>query len=127
MAALRVSSEPMEAATARKVLERIASQDGIVGVTGRVALTRLDGARSTSGHVAVAKRRQALHVLASLLAPTIGDERATSLVREHARTKGYPDQIDLDEALAILEDIAVLPGVIGIAARFAKTRIHLSW
>ncbi len=127
MAALGVGSEPMDGATARRVLEKIAQEDGIVGVTGRVALTRLDGARTPSGYVAATKRTQSLHLLASLLAPTIGDERAGALVRDQARAMGLPEQIDLDQALALLEEVARLPGVTGIAARFAKTRIHLSW
>ena len=122
---LGIHTEVIDTASARRVLERVAGAEGLVGVIGRVALTRFEAARSDS---AVTKRvRRPLEVVAGLLAPTLGKERAESLVREHARTLGLPNELDLDQALLLLEHIAKIPGVTGIAARFAKTRINLTW
>lgn len=122
-----VTNETFDAVSARRILERIAREDGLLGVTGRVALSRLEGSRPSSANPRATKKRQSLGFVSGLLAATLGDERAGTLVREHARSLAFGEDIDLDQALALLEEIAKVPGVTGIAARFAKTRIHLSW
>jgi hypothetical protein len=119
------ATTPIESPLARRVLEKISESEGLVGVTGRVALMRFEVGRTHSSAAFTLKRR--LEIVAGLLAPTLGKERADSLVREQARTLGLPEEIDLDQALVLLEHIAHIPGVTGIAARFAKTRINLNW
>ncbi len=128
--ALRLGSEQFDDAVARRVLARIAASEGLVGIAGRIALTRLDGgARSASGTMQAPARsiKRSLVLVSSLLAPTLGEERAETLVRDLARSLALGDEIELDQALMLLEKVAQMPGVTGIAARFAKTRIHLSW
>ncbi len=127
--ALRLGSVQFDDVVARRVLARIAASEGLIGIAGRIALTRLDGARSSSGTMPAPARpsKRSLVLVSSLLAPTLGEERAETLVRELARSLALGDEIDLDQALMLLEHVAQMPGVTGIAARFAKTRIHLSW
>ena len=122
---LGIASTTINRAAARRVLGHIAANEGLIGVSGRVALTRLEGGSSESS-TGVGKKRS-LEVVADLLAPTLGNERALTLVREQGRALGHGPEIDLDQALTLLERIAKFPGVTGIAARFAKTRINLTW
>ena len=65
--------------------------------------------------------------LATLLSQTIGLERATALVAEAATTLGLTATLTKSESLVVLEHIAALPGLVGIAARFAKSRLLLNW
>ena len=62
-----------------------------------------------------------------MLSGTLGEEKASAIVDEAARTLGYGPSLDRDQALSVLEHIAQSPGLIGIAARFAKSRVHLVW
>lgn len=127
---LGLPEEPLDHEAAKRVLNHVSTVDGIVGVTGRVALTRLQFGANGSGSVpAIAARTELrpLSVVAGLLAQNVGEERAQRLVEETASTMNLPAQIELDQALALLEKITRMSGVVGVAARFAKTRIHLSW
>ncbi len=66
--------------------------------------------------------------LVGLLSASLGDEKARDAVRAAAEQLGLREQvIDREQALAVLEKIAAKPGLVGIAARFAKTRVHLKW
>ena len=126
--AQHVFVEPFPRTTARSILEAIAKMPGIIGIAGRVAMTRLEAGGTVDGVRSPLRRpTRPLTLLVDLLAPTIGQEHARRVVEETARLLGLHETIDFDEALALLERIAVQPGVVGIAARFAKTRIHLSW
>lgn len=128
--ALGLPEEPMDHGKAKGVLTHVSNADGMVGVTGRVALTRLQFGSNGSGTVpAIAPRIETrpLSVVVALLAPNVGEERAQRLVEETASTMNLGSQIELDQALALLEKITRMSGVVGVAARFAKTRIHLSW
>lgn len=128
LVAHRVFSDPFDGVTARSVLGDIAKEEGIVGVTARVAVSRIASGSSIGGTRAPnQKTRRPLSLLVALLAPTIGKEHAQRVIDDTARMLGHADDIDLDQALALLERIASSPGVVGIAARFAKTRVHLSW
>jgi hypothetical protein len=40
---------------------------------------------------------------------------------------GYGREIDSEDALKVLERMASDEGLVGIAARFAKARVHLAW
>lgn len=64
--------------------------------------------------------------MAALLSKTLGDAKATAVVEAHARALGLPPTLTRDQALQLLEHIAQEPGIVGITARFAKTRLHLS-
>lgn len=65
--------------------------------------------------------------LAGLLSPAIGDAKAEAVVREAMFATGRnPIQpMSVEEALGVLEHIAETPGIVGVTARFAKSRVHL--
>jgi hypothetical protein len=136
--ALGIQGARVDRATGKQVLEHLSRAAGLVGITGRVALSRFEhGARnssvlrstdaSPSAPSASPSARRSLSLVVGLLAPTLGQERAANLVHETADAMHLPEQIQLEEALVLLEKITRMSGVIGVAARFAKTRIHLSW
>jgi hypothetical protein len=65
--------------------------------------------------------------LAGLLGASVGDEKALEAVREAARQLGIRDaNVTLTQALEILERVAETPGIVGVTARFAKSRLHLA-
>lgn len=66
--------------------------------------------------------------LAKLLAQSLGHEKATDAINRAAQTVGIRREIDLldkKQALAVLEQVAQTPGLVGITARFAKSRLYL--
>lgn len=63
----------------------------------------------------------------ALLSGTLGEEKATAIVDEAAQALGYGASLNRDQALSVLEHIAQSSGLVGIAARFAKSRVHLVW
>ncbi len=123
----------------RAVVDEVARQPGLVGITARVVGRRLImGDRATvasdphlervppSGAGPPSSRGgKSLDALAELLAPALGDERARAAVAEASRALDIGPRIALPEAMRLLEHIAKTPGVVGISARFAKTRLHL--
>ena len=135
IAALRLSPQAMDAAGARRVCEHLAAQGGLVGITSRVALSRLQLGTPTSTSAtmpAVTPNKRTLtrrprSFVTALLTATLGEERATTLVRETADAMRLPNELELDQALALLEAITKMSGVVGVAARFAMSRIHLSF
>lgn len=68
-----------------------------------------------------------LGAIARLLSHTIGEEKAEQAVRDAARDAGLPPSRALTHAQTIdlLERIALTPGIVGVTARFAKSRLHL--
>ncbi|HMY58267.1 MAG TPA: hypothetical protein PKL17_14115 [Pseudomonadota bacterium] len=64
--------------------------------------------------------------LAKLLAQALGNEKAYDAVSKAAQKLGLRrEKLDKNEALSVLELIAQTPGLVGITARFAKSRFHL--
>jgi hypothetical protein len=62
--------------------------------------------------------------LAKLLAPALGMERAEQVVHTTLQQLGFPSQaLHVDEALAALRLISQSDGVVGVAGRFALTRV----
>jgi hypothetical protein len=63
-----------------------------------------------------------------LLAASLGTTKAEHAVRNAAESLRLDDApLSLDQALTLLDKIAEEPGIIGITARFAKTRALLRW
>jgi hypothetical protein len=66
--------------------------------------------------------------LVLLLSHSIGLEKAEECVSEAIRGLGLsPVALSRDDALAVLELLAGQPGIIGVTARFAKSRVYLKW
>ena len=150
----------------RAVLEQVAAQPGLVGITARVVLHRFrplppaapsatGGATQPTGlahpagpaHAPAAVQPPASpggpaieapasvrsgtkpwEVVCDLLAPALGADGARTAVERGVKALGLGRAITSAQALGLLEHVAREPGVVGIAARFAKTRLHLlSW
>ena len=65
--------------------------------------------------------------LAALLSQNLGMEKALELVSAAAKELTFGAELTMEQGLEILERIAVQPGLVGIAARFAKSRVLLRW
>ena len=66
--------------------------------------------------------------LAALLSQNLGTEKAVELVTAAAKELGFFDaSLSTQQCLGVLERIAAQPGLVGIAARFAKSRVLLRW
>lgn len=62
--------------------------------------------------------------IVELLRASVGEEKASALVFDAAIKLGYGTfQYSQQEALDILDEIAREPGLVGIAAGLAKTRV----
>ncbi len=83
---------------------------------------QLDGPPTKAGHPA--KTRDDL---ITLLSRSLGEDAARLYVVEAAGDLRLGDQLAVADALAILEKLAGSPGLVGVAARFAKARVHLAW
>jgi hypothetical protein len=70
-----------------------------------------------------------LQELASFLGAALGDAKAREVVAGAARRLGLGEELQRSEALRVLEHIADTEskGIVGVAARFAKSRLHLQW
>lgn len=66
--------------------------------------------------------------LHALLAGAIGDDKARAVIDAAVIEKGLRPggPLSVDEALGVLDHVAQTPGIVGITARFAKSRLHLS-
>jgi hypothetical protein len=61
-----------------------------------------------------------------LLSSALGDDVAKESIDNAARALGIDSIIiTRQQALEILERVAQVPGIVGITARFAKSRIHM--
>ena len=65
--------------------------------------------------------------LAEMLARSLGLPRAQEAVDVAADALQAEAEMSDDAALDVLARIADQPGLIGISARFAKSRAHLTW
>ena len=63
-----------------------------------------------------------------LLSHTVGQEKAELAVRTAANHNGLSPRPahTFDETRAVLEKVAETPGIVGVTARFAKSRLHLA-
>ncbi len=63
--------------------------------------------------------------LAGLLSPALGVDRAKAVVKTAAEGLGHHGALDRQAALDVLETIAKEPGLVGVTARFVKSRVIL--
>jgi hypothetical protein len=137
----------------RALFERLAKAEGLVGVVARFAISRGDVARliagtprrssSTSHGLSAPSQPPASnpqpppsvphpvsdHVdLLPLLAPAIGSEKARDAIAVAARACGIDPmgRMSQRDALAVLDEMTKLDGIVGVVARFAKARFLLS-
>lgn len=136
---LGLGTSEWSSAQFRGVFAHIAQEPGLVGITARVVARRLrhssdvhatTGAHAaplaaTNGQRAVETAAKPVEAIADILAQSLGAETATREVERAAKALGYGDMIHFSHALKILEHLTREPGLVGIAAQFAKTRLHL--
>lgn len=72
-------------------------------------------------------RRRPRADLVEALARGLGKDAARVHVDTAADALGCGADLDAEEALRVLERLALEPGLVGVAARFAKARVHLNW
>ncbi len=61
-----------------------------------------------------------------LFGSAIGERKAREMLRVAAAAENVDlDQLGLEELMRVLERLATVPGLIGISARFAKSRAAL--
>ena len=65
--------------------------------------------------------------LIDLLSRSLGSETAAAHVNDVADKLGVSHEMTIKEALRVLETLADEPGLLGIAARFTKARVHMAW
>ena len=63
--------------------------------------------------------------LSALLSSALGDDVAVRVIREAARAVGVAGEMNQEQALDVLDFVAAKPGIAGVVARFAKTRVLL--
>lgn len=62
------------------------------------------------------------------LSSSIGEEKARAAVEDTCDSMGVERRtMTRDDALAVLESIADTPGVVGVCARFSRSRFILQW
>ncbi len=124
------------------MLDELARTPGMVGIAARFARSRLDAVR-TPPHTAAAGPSSARTApssgrltpttvtvtaadVAALIASAMGTDRAREIVLDAARCLGLPpDRLDKAQAMALLDHLAIEPGVVGLCARFGKARLIL--
>ena len=65
--------------------------------------------------------------LADMLSRSIGLAKAVAMVDDAALQLGVGPYLNREDALRLLEHMAQQAGIVGITARFAKSRVHLVW
>jgi hypothetical protein len=76
----------------------------------------------------LAPKRLPLAELVSLIAPTIGQEKANETIAFAIRVKGIQDdKLTQEQALAVFEVLSQHDGIVGVTARFAKARLVLRY
>lgn len=132
----------------RSIVHHLASKTGLVGVVSRFAISRgefhklvtrvgVGGDASDrpthrkkdldSGTSPGSPRGSHSRVdVAALLAPSLGADKARELVSTTAQRLGLNAmELSRDQALMLLESIAMMSGLAGVVARFAKASLTL--
>lgn len=133
----------------RAIFERLVKAEGLVGVVARFAVSRGDvdklvarapqridaqsigrptfqiGTRSNSGP---APAPVTTVDLMPLLAPALGAEKARDAIEAAAARQGVDIATGLSQAgaLAVLDEMARIEGIVGVVARFAKARFLIN-
>lgn len=71
--------------------------------------------------------RLTLETLSAQLAQALGEEKARDVIRATTSGLGLKGpSLSREEALNVLAEIADTPGIVGVCARFARTRLLLA-
>jgi hypothetical protein len=122
-------------------IDALSRAPGLVGMAARFARLRLDQLPTTSPslsrdpgsdrHAApaqgttLAAAGNAVDLL-PFFSPALGEDKAKETLQHHARALGLdPWLLSHDDALKLLDALSTAPGLLGVVARFAKTRFLL--
>jgi len=134
----------------RLLFERLVTAEGLVGVVARFAVSRGDvdklvakaatgappqvgrpqfrvGASTPPPAGGAPQRPERVEIL-HLIAPALGAEKARDAIEQAAARRGVDVSTGLsyDGALAVLDEMAKVEGIVGVVARFAKARFLLA-
>jgi hypothetical protein len=127
------------------ILDELAKEPGMVGVTARFAKSRADLAGSfepvssrrpasqdeptpSSAPARPTKSTLSLREIVPMLSHAVGQEKGHEAILAGVRRLGLPeDRLDRDQAGFLFEDLAAQGGLVGITARFAKARLILAF
>lgn len=148
--ALGISHADLTAAEVRVLFDRLVTLEGLVGVVARYAVSRgdVDGLIARTPTLASPKPigRPQFRVGAApaapspgrpvpprtvdvmgLIAPALGVEKAREAIAHAAARRGVDVATGLSHgaALAVLDEMANVEGIVGVVARFAKARFLL--
>jgi hypothetical protein len=128
----------------RQLLEDLAMEQGMVGVTARVVLTRKNPSRNDLPAVTVPLPTTStypppddsapasvrlvgtigLHEVKAQLAPLLGADKTDSALGAAVRRQALPrERLDREQAVRLLDDLGHQDGVVGMAARFVRPRV----
>jgi hypothetical protein len=129
---LGLAGKTFTADEARAIFDRLAEEEGFVGVVARLAISRGDvdtlvAKAPSSRRVRVDTPPRSRRVdLVPLLAPALGAAKARETIEAAAQKLGLdPDALDRDAALAVFDELSANEGIVGVVARFAKARFVL--
>ena len=122
------------------LLEDLALEEGMVGVSARVALSRSRGPRSDGpastrsippppsappdSSSAVLVTTIGVHEVTAQLAPLLGGAKTEAALTAALRRLGLPrDRLDREQVGRLLDDLGHQDGVVGMTVRFARGRV----
>jgi hypothetical protein len=122
------------------ILEDLALEEGIVGVTARFALSRGGGPSGRMAAVttttsipppsdsapasAVLVATIGVHEVAAQLTPLLGADKTEAALHASMRRLGLPrERLDREQAIRLLDDLGHQDGVVGMTVRFVRGRV----
>jgi hypothetical protein len=125
-----------------KILEDLAMEQGMVGVTARVILSRAEVSQTSLEAVRpqppsppvqpddslpasfVLAATIGVHEVLGQLSPLLGADKAEAAVQASLRRHALPrERLDSEQVTRLLDDLGHQDGVVGMAARFARGRV----
>ena len=124
--ALGIRPEDMTRREAREVLEKVGGEPGVVGLSARLASSRVTTLASE------APRAPSMRVhghytrtqLVGMIEQSVGRDKSERLIAEAALEQGIEgERLTAAQAMDVLELLAEQPGIVGVTARFARVKL----
>jgi hypothetical protein len=138
---LGITRATLSAADVRGIFDSLVRTEGLVGVVARFAvsrgdvdtlLVRAEAAAPSSGSMPAAAATEATATqtgfdIVHLISPALGVEKAREAIEHAAARRGVDARsaLSYDAALAVLDELTKVEGIVGVVARFAKARFLL--
>jgi hypothetical protein len=106
----------------------VAPQIGLPGEPTPVSGIQRTPSHQSASWSNLAPKRLPISELVTLIAPTIGQEKAAESIAFALRVKGIVEEkLTQEQALAVFEVLSQNEGLVGVTARFAKARLVLRY